>query len=179
MLRCNDFSAFAIKLVSWDKAVDSPRDKIFDPPATLQIPPFRAYTSPFYYSFAQKIGRDFPNFFRENGWGWWDWAGDQSRSLFLSPHFSSQTSEKYFWNLFSISLPFSYFWLKYNGGVLGLEMEMMGKGWGRKSVLFRSIWVKKNDPASTGEPVDARSLYLVLVRDFQAIQICPFRVRRE
>ena len=165
--------------LSWDKAVGSPRDKFLDPPATLQIPPFRAYTSPFYYSFEQKIGRDFPNFFRENGWGWWDRAGDQSRSLFLSQHFSSQTSEKYFWNLFSISLPFSYFWLKYNGGVLGFEMEMMGMGWGSKSVLFRSIWVKKNDPASTGEPVDARSLYLVLVRDFQAIQIRPFRVRRE
>ena len=135
-LQRNGFLTLLIGWMSWDKVVGSPRDKFLDPPATLQIPPFRAYTAPFYYSFAQKIGRDFPNFFRENGWGWWDRAGDQSRSLFLSPHFSSQTSEKYFWNLFSISLPFSYFWLKYNGGVFGFEMEMLGMGGGENQYFL-------------------------------------------
>lgn len=50
---------------------------------------------------------------------------------------------------------------------------------GKKISIFKVNMSKENDPAWTGEPVDARSLYLVLVRDFQAIQIRPFGGGRE
>ena len=56
--------------------------------------------------------------------------------------------------------------------------------WGRNSVLLRSKYEKKNDPAWTGDPVDARSLYLffagfyrlfkfVLFRSEENNQVCP------
>ena len=105
--------------------------------------------------------------------GWW-WGS-------MKAHFPFQiflfiNIQKIFWSFFSISLPFSYFWLKYNGGVLGFEMEMLGMGWGRESVLFRSIWVKKNDPAWTGDPVDARSLYLFFAGFYRLFKFVLFRL---
>ena len=103
----------------------------------------KAYTSPFYYRSAKIYGRDFSFHFskfshyfsgRNNG----DdgiLMGSELGPL-NSPEFPSIIFLRFFLRFFPFSLPFFYFWLKYNGGVLGFVIELMGMGWGRNSVFL-------------------------------------------
>ena len=47
------------------------------------------------------------------------------------------------------------------------------------NAVFHGWNIDKNDPAWTGDPVDAGSLYLFFCGILQAIQIRPFQAGRE